>query len=340
VAFLIDPKAALVAILILGILLWYIQRQDLKSNFGDARRGFVYSNLRQNLLRLAQMEEDSKNWRPTILVFSGNPASREALVTYAVWLESGRGIVLMANFLPAGTPEQDARRRQMAETQLKDFCKQKDIQAFPVIAIGDDLERCVPLLIQTTSIGPIRPNICMFGWSHNPEGNQRLLGFLKTAYYNQTNLVLVKADGTSLADKMAFQDQKRIDVWWRGKKNGELMLMLAHLLTRNWEWAHAEIRVLRMVDDEAGIKPSTDSLQALIDEARVDARAVTFVSKGRSFHKVLFETSSFSHCVFLGFELPDDEHQSAWHSNFESMLNNMPPAILVCSIEKEDILAS
>ena len=43
-----------------------------------------------------------------------------------------------------------------------------------------------------------------------------------------------------------------IDVWWRGRQNGELMLLLAHLLTKNNEWRPRPIRLLRVIENEAG----------------------------------------------------------------------------------------
>ena len=339
-ALLIDPLAAITAILILAGLLWYLQRKDLTKSFGDARRGFIYSNVRNNLLRLASMEDDPKNWRPTILAFSGNPKSREGVVTYAVWLEAGRGIALLANILPSGTVEQAARRRLMAENQLKEFSRERNLQAFPVIAIGDDLENTTAHLIQSTSIGPIRPNICLFGWSQEYIRAQRLLRMLRVGKANGTSLVLVSASPEKVISLKPTQHQKLfIDVWWRGHANGQLLIILAHLLTQNWEWSNSELRIIRVVEDEAGVEPATKALEELLDKARVDARAVTLVRGHRSFKEVLTEQSSWADCVFLGFELPDESQEEDWYQRFSNLLENMPPCILVnSSLQNEDIL--
>jgi len=116
VALLINLEAAVAAGLLVAGLVWYVRRQQLRSTFGDARRGFLYRTVRDNLIRMADMQEDPRNWRPTVLVFSGNPETREILVSYGVWLEAGRGIVLLAHILPGAFEDLAARRHSWPPT--------------------------------------------------------------------------------------------------------------------------------------------------------------------------------------------------------------------------------
>lgn len=339
VALLIDTGAALIAAAVLACLFWYLQRQDLRSSFGDARGGFVYSNMRKNLLRLANLESHSKNWRPTILAFSGNPKQREALVSYAVWLEAGRGVVLLAHILPSGTMEQDARRRRMAQQHLREFARQNDIQAFPVVAIGDNLENTTAHLVQSTAIGPIQPNLSLFGWSLDGLRSRRLVRLLRVCQANGVSQVMVASPQAPNWVPRPPQGQRLfIDVWWRGRANGKLMIILAHLMTRNWEWTNTQIRVLRVVDDEAGLEPARKSLEELIEAARVDATVVTIVRGPRKFREILREQSSWSDCVFLGFEIPEEGRELSWHAMYQNLLQDMPPTILVHAHQDEDIL--
>ncbi len=337
-ALLIDPVAAVSAGVILAGLLWYIQRRDLRSTFGDARRGFVYTRVRKNLLRLSLMEEDAKNWRPTILAFMGNPHNREALANYAVWLESGRGIVLLANILPAGSLQQNARRRDMAEHQIREFCRQRNLQAFPVIATGDNLVSTTAHLIQSVSIGPIRPNICLFGFSESPEKIPDLMSRIRSGATHGLNQVLIALPNEKKTVVRPSRQQKQfIDIWWRGQTNGKLMLILGHLMSRNWEWNNSELRVIRVVDDEAGLAPANQALEELIDESRVAATVITLV-KDRPFAEMLYHQSSFSDCVFLGFDIPTPEREASWYENYRSLLKNMPPTVLVHARNEEDLL--
>lgn len=333
-AFLIQPWAALVAAVLVSGLLWYLRRQELRVAFGDARRGLVYAALRKNLIRLADLADDLRNWRPTILVFSGNPATRETLVRFADWLESGRGIVYLANIL-VGTVAEHGARRETALRQLEQFCREREIRAFPVAVVAPSLEQGVSMLLQAASVGPVHPNLAMFGWSSDPGRRADFLRQLRTASEIGMSLVLLRADGPVPPLRAG-----RIDIWWRGRKNGSLMVMLAHLLVRNREWDGASLRILRVIEDEAGSRPAREALEALMEAARVPAAAATVVSS-RPFPEVLHATSADASCVFLGFELPPagGAAEEAWHRTYETMLDGMPPTLIVSSAGDEDMLA-
>ncbi|MCA8920643.1 MAG: amino acid permease [Planctomycetes bacterium] len=341
VALLIDPFAAVISLLIILGLLWYLKTRELEASFGDARRGFVYTQVRKNLLRLRDMPEDHKNWRPTILVLSGNPASRETLVSYAVWLEAGRGIVLMANVLK-GTLEQGGKRRAQAEKQLADFCAANGIEAFPVVAVGPDVHSNLSLLLQTTSLGSIRPNLAMFGWVKTEDAFFNMADLLRVAANSNMSQVILCDRGVPPAPELGRRRgagaKRRIDVWWRGHANGELMLLLAHLITRNWEWMGSEIRVLRVVDNDQGREPAAAALQGLIDSARVDATAVALVRDSRTFTELLQTSSADASCVILGFELPAPGAEASFHTGFSAMLEGLPTVLLINSQAHQGIL--
>ncbi|MHC4391767.1 MAG: APC family permease, partial [Planctomycetota bacterium] len=298
VAFLINPVAAIAAAVLLGGLVVYVQTRDLQTSFGDARRGFVFRRARQNLIQLMAMEQDTKNWRPTILVFSGNPVSRDTLVTYAVWLESGRGFVFLAQVL-VGSLAEHANHRRMAVKRLREFCEQNEVHAFPSVVVASQLEDGIATLLQTAGIAPVRTNLVMFGWSLERTRVLHTVKHLRTASTLDKSVILLHDRGLPPSPGA----NKRIDVWWRGQRNGALMLTLAHLLSKNWEWQGSRIRVIRVVRDEVGLEPAKIALQKLMEAARVNAEAFTLLADG-GFAKTLHATSGDATCVLLGFETP------------------------------------
>lgn len=331
VALLINWIAAISAVALIAIFLWYIKTRHLRAMFGDARRGFVYRAARKNLLRLVRTAEDSKNWRPTVLVLSGTPEAHEALITYAVWLESRRGLVYLANVL-VGDFEDLIPRRSAAIKQLTNFCEEKNMEAFPVVVLAEELEEGVKMLLQSTAMGPIRPNLAVFGWPKDESHFASYLRQLRSASDLGISLVLLEAESLP-----RLEQRKRIDVWWRGQKNGGLMLLLAYLLTDNWEWHDAQIRVLRVVEHEAGREPATKALQELVDTARVEATVEVIVSDGK-FADLFHWHSANASCVILGFEVPEPDQEEAWYNNYMQLLDGMPTTISVNSREEENLL--
>jgi len=280
VTFLINWQVAILAVLIILFLLWYLKTKRLVATFGDARRGFLYRSVRNNLLRLRRMPEDPKNWRPTIMVFSGNPMAREDLIHYEMWIESKRGLVYLANIL-VGDFSEFAPRRPGAVQQLTQFCNEKNIGAFPVVVTAEKLEQGISMVMQATAIGSIRPNLAVFGWSSIMELRQTYLQELQTATNLGMSLVLLETKKIPNPE-----DPKRIDIWWRGQKNGGLMLLIAYLLSENWEWDNAKIRVLRVVENEAQQAPAEQALQEMIDLARMEAEPAVVIDD-ESFTRVL-----------------------------------------------------
>ena len=332
VAFIISPVQAVVAFTVLAILVWRIKARELHTTFGDARRGFLYKAVRNNLARLAAMEETPKNWRPTSLVFSGSPDSREDLVTYALWLEAGRGIVFLANVLE-GDFEEYGPRRDTAIAQLREFCRERGIQAFPVVVIDPDRDHGISSILQTTRIGPIEPNVAVFGWSDEQERLSASVGHYRMAQAMGMSLLLIKSRGAPVRS-----GPKRVDIWWRGMKNGGLMILLTHLLTRNWEWSRTKVRLLRTLDSPEGYQPAFQDLEQLIHDARVDAIPTVIVSDA-SFPELLRDHSRDADCVVLGFEVPEEGQEESWYRRYDELLEDMPPAIMVCSAGDMDVMA-
>ena len=332
VTILINWKAAFIAVVIILSLLWYLKTRRLIATFGDARRGFVYRQTRNNLLRLRRMPEDPKNWRPNILVFSGNPMAREEIIVYAAWMESRRGIVYLANVL-VGDIVELAPRRPTAIQQLTKFCNEKNYAAFPVVVAAEKLEQGIAMLLQATAIGPIRPNMAVLGWSGKMERRQTYLNELRTASALGMSLALIETKDLPVPD-----EPKRIDIWWRGNKNGALMLLLAFLISENWEWSNANIRILRVVENEAGLAQAESALKKLLDLARVEGE-VKVVLGEESFSRVLHKHSADATCVILGFELPEIADEAEWHDCYRSFVDGMPTTILVNSLGGEDLFA-
>src|SRR5665811_1949544 len=66
--------------------------------------------------------------------------------------------------------------------------------------------------------------------------------------------------------------ERVIDVWWRPNRTGELMLLLAHLVTRSREWEDAQIRLLAAPAEGEDSEAASAALKSKLEEFRIDAR--------------------------------------------------------------------
>lgn len=328
VSVLINWQAALAAILIILAFLWHIKTRHLKAAFGDARRGFVYNAIRKNLLRLDRMPEHTKNWRPTVIAFSGIATTHEPLVKYATWIAAKRGLVYLAHILE-GEFSELAPRRPGALQELRKFCREKHIDAFPAVVMASSIEKGISTMLQAVETGPIRPNVAIMGWTTRYDYLPAYLRQLQTAALLGINILLFSIKGLPLP-----HTEKQIDIWWRGKKNGEMMVLAAHLLTENWEWENSHIRLIRVIENEEGRDPAGKALKEMLSLARVKATPHVIVSQD-PFEKIFQEYSSTADCIFLGFELPEEGDERSWYGFYQKLLHDMPTTVLVNSQTSE-----
>ena len=331
-ALLVDPLAALLAVIVIASLYAYVRRRNLAVSFGDARRGFVYTKVRNNLIRLKEMPTDAKNWRPTVLVLTGNPETRLTLVRFALWLEAGRGIITIAQLL-VGEFRDLLEERRDALGHLNEFIRKNRIPGFAEVAVVPEFDPGLRILLQAHSIGPIKPNLLLLGWSSDPVRAPAFVDHLRCAAELDTSMVIVADRGLPRSTR-----KSRVDVWWRGRENGSLMVVLAHLLVTNHKWKQSKIRILRLTRSDQERAVAVEQMNHLVEAARIPAEIDVLVSD-RPFPEVLQAHSADATVVFLGFYTPTLKHAATFHDQYTSLLRGMPTTLLVHSSGEADLLA-
>jgi len=331
-AFVIHPMTAVCAAGLISAMVVLLRRRSLEVRFGDARWGFFYSRLKANLHQLAMMPVHPKNWRPAILVFTGNPKTRFTLVQYALWMGEERGIVTLVRILP-GNIQDLMEKRQTALTQLKKNFQDYGVSGFSTVMVLPDLDQGICAVLQAHPPGPLEPNTVIFGWSSDPTRAQSFTRHLRVARAMGMNLVIINDKGLPQNQGKGF-----IDIWWRGKKNGSLMVMLAHLLTLNRQWADTTIRLFRIIQDPAGVQPAKEALEALLRRARVKGESRVIVST-EPFDKVLKSVSTNASVVFIGFNVPEQNQAAEFQARHTRTISPLPTIIMVSSIGDCDLFA-
>jgi amino acid transporter len=332
-AFMISASAALLAMAFLGLVYLLVRKREMAEAFGDARRGFVYTSLARNLQRLAQMPLHPKNWRPTILVLSGNPHQRSALVTCARWLGQRNGIVSVMNILVR--TEGDLREdRGKALTQLQEFCRTQAPGVFPEAIVVDDFDRDLNVILQSYAMGPLRPNVVLLGWPQNRARLPHYLHHLQTVCDLGHSLVIYM----HRTQRESQAGNGTVDIWWRGFGNGSLMVILGHMLLLNPEWRLARLRILRLVGSREEAAAAEAEITEMLHQARVEAEVAIAVSQA-SFASVLREHSRDARMILLGFRQFSESFGGPFLDQTEALLDGMPPTLLVHSSGEADLLA-
>jgi amino acid transporter len=335
VTLFINIQAALLAAVICTGLFFYVRKYVMSASFGDARRGFVYSRTRDNLLALNALPVHAKNWRPTVAAFAGNPEHRLHLVKYADWLSSGRGILTIVSMLRGNFAAMAGERAEYVSA-LNDFLNKNRIRAFPEILITPDFNIGVNHFLQSASIGPIKPNLAIFGWSSDPSRAREFMTNIQAAA--SLNMSVGIICGKDLPDPREQRRNRRIDIWWRGMRNGSLMVILSYLLSINSDWAGAKIRILRVANSPEEQELAREELVKLIEAARMDIDVETILADD-TFPNLLRLHSGLSTVVFLGFSAGAGIDPAQFQKAYTELLMGMPTTILIQSTGEADLLS-
>lgn len=326
VMFLINPVWAIVSIIAMAGLHRLIGRKEVQSRWGDMKSGLLFERSRKNLIRLESEMYHPKNWRPIVLAFSGAGWTRAHLPMYGHWLTAGHGILMLGQVIP-GELQGRMQRRRHQEELLFNFIQEQELQAFPIVVVAPKLADGIESLVQCHGLGPLRPNTVMLGWPYAPEKAEAFGSMLRTIDELGQSIVAVKFRDESLE---AWEvPPGTIDVWWRGKDNGPLMLLLAHLLSKNDPWRSKTIRLIRVVPNEAARDEVMQHLEHLLESSRIRATPLVIVMDNPV--SAIHDTSRDAAVVFLGLICPEQGQEGLFYESLEALTTDLDRVIFVHS---------
>ncbi len=341
VALAIDVWSALTAVAILFAIFQYLKFRGIPARWADSRRSHHLKQAREHLIAAAGEPEHARDWRPYVLAFSDSPGRRARLVRLASWIEGGSGMTTLVRVLEGGGPEMLRRREETLEALTKEL-KDLDEPVFPLVISASAFESALPVLVQSVGIGPTRINTVLANWLEGPPGlvsqwaSERYGARLRTAFRLGCNLLILDAEEAEWEALDRTEPHERvIDVWWRDDDTGQLMMLLAHQMTRSDEWAGAKIRVL--VPSERG-RPDAKrkTMEEFLEAARIDAEPV--VIEGASSASITLQSGKAS-IVFLGFEIRGGRLVDPFGGDVGNLLAALPPVVLSLAAQDVDLEA-
>ena len=326
VMLLIDWRWALVAIGLITALHWYLSRVELTANWGTVQSGLRFERTRQNLLRLEDELYHPKDWRPFVLAFSGTGFTRPHLVVFGSWLTAETGVLTLGQVIPGELADRRERRTSQ-EKILHAMIKENGLSAFPAVVVASDYVTGVGALVQCQGLGRLRPNTVLLGYPLTLDRMIVFAGLLRNLEGLGRSVVVLRRTDEPADDWLV--PAGTVDVWWRGRANGELMVLLAHLLLVDPQWRGRRLRLLRVVDDDAGIDEVQAHLDGLLKGARIEGTTKVVVSSDPA--AAIQATSRDAAWVFLGWEPPQVGDEEHFFHRTEELVGDLPRVALVHS---------
>jgi len=333
---LISPTATAVASVATLCVYVYLRHKNLRVRWGDVRSGAWFSIARFALLKVQEHKEHPKNWRPNVLVFSGNPRTRKHLVDLANWVGEGRGIVTLCHLLVTDRTAAPSGHAA-AQRQIDAFIRDHSLQAFGVAEAVPDFSDGVCNVARLHSMAGLQHNVVLLGWSEEPSRRIEYAAAVRDLIGLGKNVLLLKCDPDD-----PFGNRERIHIWWGGLQgNAPLMALVAHMLRQNEEWSESGVALHMVVQDESGRAKAEQNLADLLANARIDADPKVTVADlaTQSMQDLMASHSSNADLTILGMAVSEPGEEEAYLTKLSSFVDPFRNVLLVRAGGQADIFA-
>ena len=320
---LLNVWATIASIITIGFFYLFLLHKRYETAWGDMRSGFWFSITRFGMLRFAESQKHIRNWRPVILVLSGNPKTRLKMVEFAHWMEAKRGFLFLAQII-VGEKEKVLPRLEAAKLAMDDFIEKNELSAVAQVMTAGSFDEGAMHLLQVSGVGPIIPNTVIVGWNEDLDKRERFRSLIDSILLSKKNLLLfIEAEQDCIT-----RLDKTIDVWWRSRRNGILMITLAHLLCSSSRWRRHRIRLI-MVVEAIEVKSEVEAnIQSILDEIRIHAEVCIFEQTG-PVQDMIIAHSKLSEVCFMGVDLNAESESTVPLVNLDVIANAFHGNVLI-----------
>ncbi|CAB0019482.1 unnamed protein product [Nesidiocoris tenuis] len=190
IMFLINWIMSLVTFVVFFILYIVVVYRNPDANWGSSTQAQTYKTALMTAQKLASSSEHVKNYQPQLLVLSGQPQDRPALVDLANLITKNNSLMLCAEICQA--------RMFYKEKILKvqkgyNWLNLKKIKGFFNVIEGLGMEEAAVSLMQASGVGKLKPNVLLMGYKSDWQKchHKELLAYFNIMYEAFANRLAV-----------------------------------------------------------------------------------------------------------------------------------------------------
>jgi hypothetical protein len=272
------------------------------------------------------------------MAFLRGTGSHSHLLQFAGWLGHEKGITTIMTLLTGDTHDRIKNGSAVeAQKKLDVFLEGSNLTAFGKVVAVEDFYKDARVVAQAHGIAALRANVALFGWSVDQIKAVEFASLVRDFVYLDTSVLLLNYD-----EQRGFGRRKRIDVWWGGlENNGNLMILIAHLISQTDAWRGSKVRLLQVVADEKDVRTTENELNDMLSDARIsaDVKIHPPLSEDKTIQQLIHEESGESDLVVLGLRFPEEGQESTFMTRMTSFMEHLPTTVLVKSVNIEDIFS-
>ena len=315
----LDFVAMLSAILLLGLLFLFLKRRQLTLESGDAWSGVWAALVKKGLSNLTKERLHSRNWRANVIMFSGNPHTRQHMVDMGKAIAGSLGMLSAFELIKA-----EGKVLAKSESNLAGG---KKIGYFHHKLYCSNVYEGMDQIARVYGFSGVEPNTVLMGWSKQPTNKEQFIELISGFGQNHYNTLFLNYN----AEK-GYGNHRTIDVWWSGVgQNLGLAINILRQITNSILWKQAKIRLLIINPNNAEVENVYRAAEAILDSYRLEAiiRIVNNETDPISESEIVSAESAHTDLVLLG--LPDKrfQHLEKYYGHVNDILEGIGSTIII-----------
>jgi len=245
--------------------------------------GVLFSFITKGLKSLQKIVQGTKNWRPilTAITFNGENNYPDKIGYISEKIASFLGLVHM-NIISI-------------DNNILNNKSDNDIKKYniPTCYINTvDPTESILTMVQSSHLGGFNPNTVLIEYSKKIDSVKIINKILSLG----KNILILKN-----AEK--FQKHEKIDIWWRGEKNGNLMVLLSYIINLSKDAKinkNSAVRVIRKLGETEEEITVSNEIKNILEKARVNGEILVLPHNDEVFVNDLKKVSGETDLIILG----------------------------------------
>ncbi|MBN1697669.1 MAG: amino acid permease [Spirochaetales bacterium] len=242
--------------------------------------GLLFSGLNWGFKRMRMIIQGTKNWRPIVNVFCMADKEEESEST----LEMGRRISALQ-----GLTMVNILKPKKAPAPPYFIPEEAQIIEIP----DDDFNNAILSILQSSVPGGFNTNTALLPL--DPRINN--IAVIEEIINMQKNVLLYKHG------IIRDPETRRIDIWWKGEENGNLMALLSYIINRSdrrEKKSEKSVRLIRKLFKGEEKEKAEEDLTRLLYNARLKGSIMVLEEDDKPIHKNIEEHSADALLIMMG----------------------------------------
>uniref|UniRef100_A0A7E4VY79 Solute carrier family 12 member 9 n=1 Tax=Panagrellus redivivus TaxID=6233 RepID=A0A7E4VY79_PANRE len=183
-------------------------------NWGSSTDANRYRKALLGLIKLTRQSEHVKNYRPQLLVLSGNPIARQALVDFAHSITKGTNLLVCGHVIPYTSCVAATECTRQLNNKYTNWLHEQKLKAFYCGVAHTSLREGVQMLMQAVGLGKMQPNILFIGYlnhfwaimKEDPKAFNEYTGVIQDAFEANLSLCICRNGDQGLDHSALFPD--------------------------------------------------------------------------------------------------------------------------------------